>query len=68
MQTLSTATTTAPASYDAGVAAPLFSERPAYRYAGDGRFLPDNEAAHEEVRRWNTYADLWNARTAARSL
>jgi len=44
------------------------SDCPAYRYAGEGRFLPANDAAHEECARWNDFADRWNARTAARSL
>jgi len=61
-------TTTAPSSCDARAAAALFSERPSYRYAGEGRFVPANEAAHEECRLWNAYADTMNARTAARSL
>ncbi len=52
-------------SPDAG--APL-DERPQYRYAGDGRFLPANEAAREECRRWNHYAASWNARTAHHSV
>jgi len=62
MQTLITATTTAAASQDAGAGATLFSERPQYTYAGDGRWLPANQAAHDECRRWNAYADRWNAR------
>jgi len=53
---------------DAGPAALLVEERPAYRYAGNGKFLPANHAAHEECRRFNAWADAWNARTAARSL
>jgi len=44
------------------------SDCPAYRYAGEGRFLPANDAARLECARWNAYADTMNARTAARSL
>jgi len=62
----STATTSPAASIVP--AAPLAKDRPAYRYEGDGRWLPANEAAHEECRLWNAYADTMNARTAARSL
>ncbi len=40
------------------------SDRPAYRYAGEGRFVPANEAARDECAAWNAYADAWNARTA----
>ena len=47
------------------LAAPLAEEQPAYHYAGDGRFLPANAAAHEECRRFNAWADTVNARTAA---
>ncbi len=65
MQILITATTTAPASCDAGAGVTLFSGSPEYAYAGEGRFLPANQAAHEECRRWNAYADTINARTAA---
>ena len=57
-----TATTTAASAM---LAVPLADEQPAYRYAGDGKFEPANAAAHEEVRCWNDFADLWNARTAA---
>lgn len=61
--TTHTATThAAPASHDAGAAATLFSERPAYRYAGDGRFLPANAAAVEECHRFNAWVDEVNAR------
>jgi len=42
------------------------TDRPAYRYGGNGRFLPANGAAWREVERWNAYADLWNKRTANR--
>ncbi len=60
-----TATTTAPASQDAGVAATLFSGSPEYAYAGDGRWLPSNQEARDECARWNAYADTINTRTAA---
>jgi len=63
-----TAITMAPASCDAGPAATFaVAERPEYRYVGGGRFLPDNQAAIEECRRFNAWADAWNARTATRS-
>ena len=62
----STATTTTAASLT--LAAPLADDRPAYRYEGNGRFMPANQAAHEECAAWNAYADTMNARTAARSL
>jgi len=51
----------------AGLAGPMHDERPAYQYAGGGRFLPANDAAWREVEQWNRYADAWNARTASRS-
>ncbi len=43
------------------------AERAAYVYVGNGKFEPANDAAREECRRWNAYADAWNARTATRS-
>jgi hypothetical protein len=58
------AITMAPASQDAGAAAEIAAERPTYRYAGDGRFLPDNQAAIEECRRFNVWADQVNSRTS----
>ncbi len=64
---MDTTTHTAPASCDAGAATALFSDRPQYAYAGEGRFLPANVAAIEECAAWNDFADRWNARTAARS-
>jgi len=67
MQTLSTATTTALASQDAGAAATLFSGQPEYRYAGEGRWLPANQEARDECARWNAYADMMTARSAKRS-
>ncbi len=62
----STAPTTAPASCDAGAAATLAEDRPAYRYAGAGRFQPANAAAWREVDAWNEYATLITARSAVR--
>ena len=64
-----TITTTTPPTaplhrHDAGAPATPFGVRPAYRYVGDGRFLPANEAAHEECRRWNAWADDVNARAS----
>ncbi len=44
------------------------AERAAYVYVGAGKFEPANDAAHEECRLWNDYADAINARTARRSL
>jgi len=43
------------------------AEGAAYVYVGNGMFRPANDAAWREVERWNAYADVWNARTAARS-
>ncbi len=63
-----TATTTTKALHvDAGPVAPLADDQPRYAYAGNGTFEPANDAAWREVERWNSYADVWNARTAARS-
>ncbi len=42
-------------------------DQPRYAYAGHGTFLPANDAAREECRRWNAYADAWNTYTATRS-
>lgn len=39
-------------------------EEPRYRHIGNQRFVPANDAAREEVRRWNDYA----TRIMARSL
>ncbi len=58
-----TATTTTAASVM--LAAPIPEDRPAYRYAGDGRWLPCNQSAIDECAAWNRYADTINARTAA---
>ncbi len=65
--TTSTATTKA-LHGDAGLPAPRAVDAPQYRYAGEGRFLPANQAAIEECRRWNQYADGWNAHTVSRSI
>jgi len=46
------------------LAAPLADEAPAYRYAGDGRFLPANATAQEECRRFNAWVDQVNARSS----
>jgi len=59
-----TATTTAASVM---LAATLTDDRPAYRYAGEGRFLPANQSARDECAAWNRYADTINARTARRS-
>ncbi len=59
-------TSTATTSTAAGTmpAAPLADDRPAYRYEGNGTFLPANAAAVKECDDWNRYADTMNARTA----
>jgi len=61
-------TSTATTSPAAGTmpAAPLAEDRPAYRYEGDGRFQPANEAAWREVDAWNEYATMITARSAVR--
>ncbi len=46
-------------------AAPYTTAEPAYAYVGNGRWLPANKAAHEEIRRWNEYAAMVTARSAA---
>jgi len=58
------AITMAPASCDAGAGAPLAKERSTYRYVGDGRFLPANQAALDECERFNAWADEVNARAS----
>jgi len=63
-----TATTTGPLETIVSSGQLPVAERTAYVYVGNGKFEPANAAAHEECRRWNTYADAWNARTGARSL
>ncbi len=47
-----------------GATAALIADQPQYRYAGDGRFLPANEAARQECAAWNAWAAQVNARTA----
>jgi len=55
--------TTAPASQDAGAAVHVAPDDcPQYSYVGEGRFLPANDAAREECRRFNAWADDINAR------
>lgn len=59
MPTTNTATT------DRRAPVPVQSaDQPQYTYAGGGRFLPANDAAHLECARWNAFADRVNARTA----
>ena len=59
-----TASTTTPAlpRHEAGPVAPLADDQPRYAYAGDGRFLPDNQATFEECRRFNAWVEEVNAR------
>jgi len=61
---MSPATASTPPAAGPMPAAPLADERPAYRYEGNGRFLPANAAARLECDDWNRYADTMNARTA----
>jgi len=58
----STATTSTAAS--AMLAAPIADESPAYRYAGEGRFVPANHAARLECARFNAWVDEVNARAS----
>ncbi len=51
-----------------GATTMLIADLPAYRYAGDGRFLPANEAARQECAAWNAWAAQVNARTARGSV
>jgi len=67
MRILTTTTTTTALQRVAGPDASPADDQPCYAYAGNGTFLPANAAAHEECRRWNDYADVWNARVARRS-
>lgn len=58
-----TATTTTKALHvDAGPPASLADDQPRYAYAGEGRFLPDNQAAIEECRCFNAWVEEVNAR------
>lgn len=45
--------------------APLVVDRPHYVHVGNGKFEPANAAAWLEVERWNAYATLITARSAA---
>ncbi len=56
-------TTTKALHIDAGPPASLADDQPRYAYAGNGAFLPANDAALEECRRFNAWADEVNART-----
>ncbi len=58
-----TATTTTKALHvDAGPAATFADAQPRYARTADGRFLPDNQAAFEECRRFNAWVEEVNAR------
>jgi len=57
-----TATTTKALHIDAGPAALPADDQPRYAYVGEGRFLPDNQAAIEECRRFNAWVEEVNAR------
>ncbi len=59
---LTAPTTTKALHVDAGPVAPLADDQPRYAYAGDGRFLPDNQAAIEECRCFNAWVEEVNAR------
>ena len=58
MRAITTSPTTALHHVDAEPGATRTSDRPQYHHVGGGRFLPANDAAREECRRWNQYADL----------
>ncbi len=60
-----TATTTRPLDAIASSGTVPTTDQPSYAYAGDGRWLPSNQSAIDECAAWNTFADRWNARTAA---
>jgi len=65
MNTLTAATTATTLHHvDAGLATAPLVEQAECKYAGNGHFLPANQAAHDECRRWNDYAERWNQRTA----
>jgi len=49
-----------------GTAAMRVADEPQYRYAGAGRWLPANAAAHAECAAWNRWATEVNARAARR--
>ncbi len=61
---MSPATNSTSTAASAMLAAPIADESPAYRYAGNGTFLPANAAAHEECRRFNAWVDEVNARAS----
>ncbi len=56
------ATTTKALHVDAGLPASLADDQPRYAYVGEGRFLPDNQAAIEECRCFNAWVEEVNAR------
>ncbi len=63
-------TTTATTSTAADItmsAAPCTSAEPQYTHVGGQRFVPANAAAWREVERWNEYAAMITAHSAARS-
>jgi len=60
-----TASTTTKALHRrAGPPASLADDQPRYAYAGNGTFLPANDAAIEECRRFNAWVDEVNARAS----
>ena len=59
---LTASTTTKALHVDAGPAATFADGQPRYAYAGEGRFLPDNQAAIEECRCFNAWVEEVNAR------
>ncbi len=61
----STATTTRPSENMFPDGPVPTADQPCYAYVGDGRWLPCNQSAIDECAAWNTFADRWNARTAA---
>ncbi len=64
-----TAITAAPPAHllqGEGTAAMLIADEPQYHYAGAGRWLPANAAAHAECAAWNRWASEVNARAARR--
>ncbi len=63
MRAITTSPTAALHHVDAGLDTTVSSDHPQYQHVGAGRFLPANDAALEECRRWNQYADMVNAHT-----
>jgi len=63
-----TAPPLAPVVQGEGATTMLIADQPAYRYAGDGRFPPTNQAARQECAAWNAWAAQVNARTARGSV